>query len=339
MHIMGELPLKKGVTQSLHSRHKRRRRQMYFATVSDLKMLKSLQARRRYPQDRWSTWQPVVRYPRRSHRQRIIYRSARMTTGKSKEVVFGNLARQLLTEAECEKLKKILQYFRVSQSVPTLCNQLRNIVNTQEKILLLIELSNRLESQQLEDFHGICALYFNDYPEIRRSLKPGSVQRGSKLIMKEPGGSMKFHKERNEKSLHLNTDRDAHFSFPSFDDSFGSRIYQEINDVSPERSSKSKENGGIDQTSYAYSTERRNRNKSDMNGHVESALGSLSISSEESHGHSDQKHTYKAHLQRRANQPLGLGVKGGKESETPIIVDHIDHGGQADQQVGRVFSH
>ena len=99
------------------------------------------------------------------------------------------LAEQLLTDDELWVFKQTLQHFRVTRSVPSLCTSLRPLITSTERLMLLVELAQRLPSEPLRrDFQKLCTLHFPKYHTFLRYFTPQPVTDGSKVIAQDASG-------------------------------------------------------------------------------------------------------------------------------------------------------
>lgn len=114
-----------------------------------------------------------------------------------------NLAEQLLTSDECWTFKQALQHFRRTRSVPTLCAQVRPLISTTERLMLLVELSHHLPTEPLRrDFHRLCTLQFPKYHTFLRYFTPHSpAGGGSKVVAQDPKGHLQVVRTRYEDGL------------------------------------------------------------------------------------------------------------------------------------------
>ena len=112
-----------------------------------------------------------------------------MLAAGSREMVLKNLAEQLLTDDELWVFKQTLQHFRVTRSVPSLCTSLRPLITSTERLMLLVELAQRLPSEPLRrDFQKLCTLHFPKYYTFLRYFTPQPVTDGSKVIAQDASG-------------------------------------------------------------------------------------------------------------------------------------------------------
>ncbi|KAK3103412.1 hypothetical protein FSP39_019029 [Pinctada imbricata] len=295
---------------------------------------------RNHPQDNW-TWKPLERARRRqdlpsvrSYR-RLLQNMADTQRGR---VMFGHLAQELLTETELLKFKQALNQFRISRSVTTLCQQLRPLINTTEKMLLLIELSSRIPKSLQEDFHRLCSMQYNNYETYLRLYSNGNnpVTDSSKVIAQDPSGKFQIVSRGSEKKFMMTN---SNFYKNNGDvgslhgTSVTSGIYSENDDLT---SLKQLDTVDGDSDVFVWTPQY---------GRIDASHSAFV--SKDNIKTTGIKRIF---IERRDDGSLGLGIIGGKEYGTDITVNVVDPDGPAAEQGlqpgdkilevnGTVFSH
>ncbi|PVD25193.1 hypothetical protein C0Q70_15691 [Pomacea canaliculata] len=263
-----------------------------------------------------------------------------MKTTKGGEAVLKNLAEQLLTSDECWTFKQALQHFRRTRSVPTLCAQVRPLISTTERLMLLVELSHHLPTEPLRrDFHRLCTLQFPKYHTFLRYFTPHSpAGGGSKVVAQDPKGHLQVVRTRYEDGL-IVTETDV--TGPA-----GRSTRTEARSVEPHEVQRH-ENGFLT-TGHKSNYSSRARS---VSPYAVSSAGSASSTLHKSHLSSDAKSLARPNhhvtnqedldggsqqkrvlLSRRSDGSLGVGIKGGIEYGTPIVIHVVEDGSQAQQQ-------
>ena len=73
------------------------------------------------------------------------------------------MAQTLLTASESQLFLETLQQFRLSNSLVTLCENLKPLINTTQKFVLLIEIHKRLPARLQKSFRLLCCQTFPNY--------------------------------------------------------------------------------------------------------------------------------------------------------------------------------
>ena len=119
-----------------------------------------------------------------------------------------SIAHKLLTDSECQELKSAVQGFKHDKSVLMLCASLYKILNTTEKMQILLSVYPMIPHNMQADFDSLCCLQFDVYarlirPEIMKRYGAKTAKRGSP-IQNEPMMSIeqlrRFHTPRDCKS-------------------------------------------------------------------------------------------------------------------------------------------
>lgn len=266
-----------------------------------------------HPYDKRWTWKPLQKARRRFFRQSLMAEQRRT------EAVLRNLAQELLTDDECKRFKQALHHFRASHSVTTLCQQLKNIINSTEKILLLVELSSRIPKSLQEDFHQLCSLQYEKYDVYLRIFTRGnSLNVAPRVIAQDSSGQMKIVSHGSQKNL-LKFDNYNNLeqqSIPST--SMTSGFYSEQDDYKSEDSP----------VMQSFFSSNHPVNKSQH-----PALDLY----KNYQNHSWMPNIKRAFLERKDDGSLGLGIRGGKEYGTDIYIQRVEPGGQAAHQVCLIF--
>ncbi|XP_071084130.1 uncharacterized protein [Haliotis cracherodii] len=311
------------------------------------------------------TWKPLRQAQRRQMRLMAT------TQYQKGEVILRNLAEELLNEDECSMFKQALQHFRVSKSVPTLCTQLKPVINTTEKLMLLLELSSKLPLQLQRDFHKLCSLQFSSYEAFLKYFNTGNpISDDPKVIAKDSSGQFQVVSTGFEKKIHVGpfdeTNGTDGVSLPGT--SVTSGVYSEFDDQSRNGTVTKEEAEMILNHSLLKPVrtpvQYRQQNQDMSNTPSRMSMKSLQLS-QKSEGHSRKSSTHSNHhlnmkssytspfingaspksepevnttkkrvlLNRREDGSLGVGIKGGKEYGTPIMVYLVEANSQAEEQV------
>lgn len=218
------------------------------------------------------------------------------------EAILKNLAHELLTEDECDEFKEALQQFRVSHSVPSLCQQLKHIINSTPKMLLLIELSSRLPKNLRKDFHKLCSLEIPNYDMYLKILTMGHADKSiSRAVTKDSTGKFKIVSCRSEKKVVMRyNNRKQTYELCSLP--------------------------GTSVTSGIYSNSDETDDILDVSEYTDKQGRATPM-----HMHG-KKNVHKAFLNRHTDGSLGLGITGGKEFGREIIVSVVEEGSPASKQ-------
>ncbi|XP_041348495.1 uncharacterized protein LOC121368045 [Gigantopelta aegis] len=357
-----------------------------------------------YPQPS-HTWKPLLRAQKRH------LRHLAMTENRRGEVILKNLAQELLTDEECLKFKQALQHFRISKSVPSLCTQLKNVITSTDKLILLLELSSRLPKQLQQDFHKLCSIQFPMYEAFLKYFTQGhrnSLRSDPKVIARDESGQFQvistgFEKQFSFSDLKMCLDSNGADLNSLPGTSMTSGVYSEIDDTS-QNGTITKEEAKIFTNIQQVNGFSDDDNSSSVSSpqhsvacnHNDSNLQTLTKQSERkkqsvpkqsvskpvvqnqsvskpvvqkqssvsSHNRVPNGHTlvggsgtskppYSSHhnnvalnvespshriirrtvlLRRREDGSLGLGIKGGKEYGTSIVVFVVEKDSQAEKQ-------
>lgn len=346
-----------------------------------------------YPYNARWTWKPVARSRtlRTFQPKSIIVRHSPVGRHPSQRLVMYQsmgrneaylrlLANQLLTKEESEVFKEALHNFRVSKSIPKLCSQLRPIISTVEKMILLVEISNRLPSHLRQDFHRLCSLHFDKYNDVLKTMTPGKqFQEKAKVIAQDSTGGIRVLAQGNQKTLVFTSQADqealrrnaasASESSLTMDQagSDKSSLFQSDESLRMFRRSLSSDNS--EDTLFAS---RNQTNNAISHGENKMAiysqpmqLGSSLDSSTASESFEtfrnkyDMSHAVPVHsnvqqnkiplnhmssvqfrpavrhvtLSRSGLDSLGISIRGGKEHSTPVTVQNVEVGSQAEKKV------
>ncbi|XP_033745245.1 tyrosine-protein phosphatase non-receptor type 13-like isoform X2 [Pecten maximus] len=265
----------------------------------------------RRPYDTQWTWGPLQK-ARRKARQPV----SRMDSSDQRgEVILRNLAHDLLSEYECEEFKQILHQFKQTQSVATLCHQVKPLINTTEKLLLLVELSSRIPRNLQEDFHRICSIQFANYETYLRIYSHGnSLADNPRVIAQDSSGKFQIVSNGSEKKFMVNSNN-----------------YKNYTDINSQH--------GTSVTSGIYSEHDDESLKP-----VDDTSGDVFLWGSGNYGNVEAKKTNnnvkpsvsgtvrRIFLARREDGSLGLGIQGGKEYGTEISVNVLDPEGPAASQ-------
>ncbi|XP_021364131.1 uncharacterized protein LOC110457262 isoform X1 [Mizuhopecten yessoensis] len=265
----------------------------------------------RKPYDNQWTWGPLQK-ARRKARQPVTKMDSSDQRG---EVILRNLAHDLLSEYECDSFKQILHQFKQTQSVATLCHQVKPLINTTEKLLLLVELSSRIPRSLQEDFHRICSLQFANYETYLRIYSHGNaLEDNPRVIAQDSSGKFQIVSRGSEKKFMVN-----------------SNSYKNYTDINSQH--------GTSVTSGIYSDHDEESLKP-----VDDTNGDVFLWGPGNYGSVEPKKTTKVvkpavngavrriFLARREDGSLGLGIQGGKEYGTEISVNVLDPEGPAASQ-------
>lgn len=225
-----------------------------------------------------------------------------MVESKRSEAILKNLAQELLTEDECQVFKQALHHFRVSHSVTSLCQQLKQVINTTPKILLLVELSMRMPSNLQEDFHRLCSLQFPNYDTYLKIFTSGNSSEMPRIIAQDGSGRFKIVSRGSEKKMMMK--------------------YNNQKQTYELRSLP-----GTSITSGVYSNGSDSEDDFDEFEPVKDSQGRATPVHLEG-----KKNVHKVVLNRHDDGSLGLGITGGKEYGTELIINVVEEGGPAASQ-------
>lgn len=255
-----------------------------------------------YANDQNWTWKPLQRAYRRRNTQ--LKNQMKMVESNRSEAILRNLAHELLTDGECQHFKQALYHFRVSHSVITLCQQLKQVINTTSKILLLVELSNRMPANLHEDFHRLCSLQFPNYDTYLKLSTNGNVPNGMRhMVAQESSGKIRIvskGSDNKQKMKHSNQKPTYELrSLPGT--SVTSGVYSNGSD-----SEDDFDDIDVDKDNQGRATPV----------HLEG-----------------KKNVHRVFLNRHEDGSLGLGITGGKEYGTELIINVVEEDGPAASQV------
>lgn len=253
------------------------------------------------PGERHWTWKPL----QRAYRQRSLHREKhnKMVESKRSEAILKNLALELLTEEECQIFKQALHHFRVSHSVTTLCQQLKQVINTTAKILLLIELSIRMPQNLQEDFHRLCSLQFPNYDTYHKIFTSGNSNEMPRVIAQDSSGKIRIVSRGSEKKMMMRYNNQK-------------QTY-ELHSLP-----------GTSVTSGVYS------NGSDSDDDFDEIDAAKDNQGRATPVHLEgRKNVHKVFLNRHEDGSLGLGITGGKEYGRELVINVVEEDGPAAQQV------
>lgn len=232
----------------------------------------------------------------------------KMVENKRGEAVLRNLANELLNDEECIQFKQALHHFRVSHSVTTLCQQLKPVINTTSKILLLVELSMRMPSNLQEDFHQLCSLQFANYDTYLKLFTSGnSPSEMRQFIAQDSNGKIKIvSRGGSEKKMFMryNNQKQAY----------------ELRSIP-----------GTSVTSGVYSNGSGSESDFDE------------IDAKDNQGRATpvhlvgKKNVHKVFLNRHEDGSLGLGITGGKEYGSDLVINVVEENGPAATQVNNAL--
>lgn len=230
------------------------------------------------------------------------------------DIILRNLMRQLLTDDESIRFKLALHNFKMTKSVTTLCNQLKPIINSTEKIMLLLELSTRLPPSIQEDFRRLCSLYYPHYDAYYQIYHTGNAMpQSTKTIAKDSSGNFKIITSSSDSRLY------AHFKNNSDQSSIHgtsvtSGIYSEHDDTTSYKHTEVKDN---DSNAFVWTPQ----------------YGQINANNSTFGTKDNKRNEIKRVFLQRQNGSLGIGIRGGKEYGTDIFVNHVEVGGAAENQV------
>ncbi|XP_045165727.2 uncharacterized protein LOC123529461 isoform X2 [Mercenaria mercenaria] len=252
-----------------------------------------------FPSERHWTWKPL----QRAYRQRSLeqQKQNKMVESKRSETILKNLAQELLTDEECQLFKQALHHFRVSHSVPTLCQQLKQVINTTSKILLLVELSMRMPSNLQEDFHRLCSLQFPNYDSYLKIFRSGNSNEMPHIIAQDSSGKIRIVSRGSEKKMMMK--------------------YNNQKQTYELRSLP-----GTSITSGVYSNGSDSEDDFDEIEAIKDSQGTGRATPVHLKG---KKNVHKVFLNRHEDGSLGLGITGGKEYGTELIINVVEEGGPA----------
>lgn len=250
------------------------------------------------------TWRPLNRTYKQRHQARKL-QFTNMMESKRSEAVLRNLAEELLSDDECRQFKQALHHFRVSNSLTSLCQQLKPVINTTTKILLLVELKNRMARGLQEDFHRLCSLQFPNYDTYMKIFTSGNNSNETpRIIAQDNSGKIKVITRGTEKKMMVkyNAQKQTYELRSLPGTSVTSGVYS---------------NGSDDESDDVFEPEDVKENQGRATPvYVEG-----------------KKNVHKVFLNRHEDGSYGLGITGGKEYGSEIEINVIEEGGPAATQV------
>ncbi|XP_048743440.2 uncharacterized protein LOC125656862 isoform X4 [Ostrea edulis] len=231
------------------------------------------------------------------------------------EAILRNLAQQLLSDIEYRQFKHAVNNFQQAKSIPTLCHQLRPVINSTEKLLLLVELCSRIPKSLQEDFHRLCSIQFPNYETYLRIYgNNNSMAEIPKVIAQDSSGKFKIVSHGSEKKILVN-----HNGYKNGDlisqhgTSVTSGIYSENDDLT-----SLKQMGNDKEDDVFVWTPQYGRIESSKSAFVSRDAYDTGIR--------------RVFIARRDDGSLGLGIVGGREYGSDIIVSVVDPDGPAAEQ-------
>ncbi|XP_061187336.1 disks large homolog 1-like isoform X1 [Saccostrea echinata] len=266
-----------------------------------------------YPQREHRTWRPLVKSRKKAVPSHPPQRSS-LVMGETQrgEAILRNLAQQQLSDIEYRQFKYAINNFQQTRSVPTLCHQLRPVINTTEKLLLLVELSNRIPKSLQEDFHRLCSIQFPNYETyLRIYSSDNAMTEIPKVIAQDSSGKFKIVSHGSEKKILVDYNGYKNGDLISqHGTSVTSGVYSENDDLTSLKQNDkddmfvwSPQYGRIDSSKSAFVT----RDTYDVG-------------------------IRRVFIARRDDGSLGLGIIGGREYGSDIIVSVVDPEGPAAEQ-------
>lgn len=220
------------------------------------------------------------------------------------EAILRNLAHELLTDDECQHFKQAIYHFRVSHSVTSLCQQLKPLINATSKILLLVELSKRMPANLHEDFHRLCSLQFPNYDTFLKLSANGNVPNGMPhRIDQESSGKLRIVSKGSDKKLKMkyNNQKQTYELRSLPGTSVTSGVYS---------------NGSDSEDDFDDIDEAKDNQGRATPVHLEG-----------------KNNVHRVFLNRHEDGSLGLGITGGKEYGTELVINVVEEDGPAASQV------
>lgn len=235
------------------------------------------------------------------------------------EAILRNLAQQLLSNSEYQHFKYAVNNFQQTKSVPTLCHQLRPVINSTERLLLLVELCNRLPKSLQEDFHRICSIQFPNYETyLRIYSNDNAMTEIPKVIAQDSSGKFKIVSHGSEKKILVDYNGYKNGDLVSqHGTSVTSGIYSEQDDLTSLKHLGNEKDDDVFVWTPQY-------------GRIDSSKSAF-VSRESYDGA-----IRRVFIARRDDGSLGLGIVGGREYGTDIIISVVDPEGPAAEQVSKL---
>lgn len=273
-----------------------------------------------FPQKEHRTWRPLVK----SRKKAVPVPPPRPSTyvmGETQrgEAILRNLAQQLLSNSEYQHFKYAVNNFQQTKSVPTLCHQLRPVINSTERLLLLVELCNRLPKSLQEDFHRICSIQFPNYETyLRIYSNDNAMTEIPKVIAQDSSGKFKIVSNGSEKKILVDYNGYKNGDLVSqHGTSVTSGIYSEQDDLTSLKHLGNEKDDDVFVWTPQY-------------GRIDSSKSAF-VSRESYDGA-----IRRVFIARRDDGSLGLGIVGGREYGTDIIISVVDPEGPAAEQVSEL---
>ncbi|XP_036366799.1 uncharacterized protein LOC115221606 isoform X3 [Octopus sinensis] len=285
--------------------------------------------------------------------KKTLYSTRIMEKGHS-ELVLWQLSQKLLGDNENKQFKYFFTEFQRNHSVPMLCTRLKPLINTSERLVLLVEMSYLVPNHLSDDYHRICSLEFANYSQALQACRPGTLPRTerSRVIAQDSSGKTRIVSQGNLKKLIINRSPDlqssnrsssmhnSNKSYDEFDDAVESVFLD--NNISPKSHRKFEDYNNMRnwQEADLRTDSRRSSGRNYNNGirykkdevTVYEDKG-LTISKISNNPGELGKRTHLVHLVRQSgNCSLGMSLKGGIDENTPISVDWVEEGSLADMQ-------
>lgn len=231
------------------------------------------------------------------------------------EAILRNLAQQLLSNSEYQHFKYAVNNFQQTKSVPTLCHQLRPVINSTERLLLLVELCNRLPKSLQEDFHRICSIQFPNYETyLRIYSNDNAMTEIPKVIAQDSSGKFKIVSHGSEKKILVDYNGYKNGDLTSqHGTSVTSGIYSEHDDLTSLKHLGNEKDDDVFVWTPQY-------------GRIDSSKSAF-VSRESYDGA-----IRRVFIARRDDGSLGLGIVGGREYGSDIIISVVDPDGPAAEQ-------
>ncbi|XP_071960417.1 uncharacterized protein [Antedon mediterranea] len=233
-----------------------------------------------------------------------------------------SLSHKVLTPAECQQLKTAIQSFRENHSIVSFCSSLKVILNTKEKMQILVVLHSMVPEHLLLDFNSLCSVHFQHYERLLQSehqkMKPsdkGDKKPARHSSVLEPSkGITEGVRERNDRrrrtrSMEGNLDR----------------IHLE---ASTSRVPGKKDKQGDERTGKA----ERKRSKTTHVELLRVTSTSDEIPVQRSSRSGQNLAVRKVKLENRHGENLGFCIRGGKDLNAGIYISSVDSGGQAEKK-------